>query len=63
MGPSDIVLLCILFVLLLPLCFSSAETAHTFNKLRLRMLVDDGNKKAIVLDKVLSNFQKDAVPV
>ena len=60
MGPSDIVLLCILFVLLLfSAFFSSAETAlTTFNKLRLRMLVDDGNKKAIVLDKVLSNSRK-----
>ena len=60
MGPSDIALLCILFVLLLfSAFFSSAETAlTTFNKVRLRMLVDDGNKKAIVLDKVLSNSRK-----
>ena len=62
MGPSDIALLCILLVLLLlSAFFSSAETAlTTFNKVRLRMLVDDGNKKAIVLDKVLSNSSKDA---
>ena len=60
MGPSDIALLCILFVLLLfSAFFSSAETAlTTFNKVRLRMLIDDGNKKAIVLDKVLSNSRK-----
>ena len=60
MGPSDIALLCILFVLLLfSAFFSSAETAlTTFSKVRLRMLVDDGNKKAIVLDKVLSNSRK-----
>lgn len=60
MGPSDIALLCILFILLLlSAFFSSAETAlTTVNKMRLRMLIDDGNKKAIVLDKILSNPSK-----
>lgn len=60
MGPSDIALLCILLVLLfLSAFFSSAETAMTtMNKMRLRMLVEEGNKKALVLDKVLGNSRK-----
>lgn len=60
MGPSDIALLCILFILLLlSAFFSSAETAlTTVNRMRLRMLIDDGNKKAVILDKVISNPAK-----
>lgn len=60
MGPSDIALLCVLLILLmLSAFFSSAETSlTTINKMRLRMLVEDGNKKAIVLDKVLGNSRK-----
>ena len=50
MGPSDIALLCVLVVLLLfSAFFSSAETAlTTVNKIRLRTLVEEENKKAIV---------------
>lgn len=60
MGPSDIALLCVLVVLLLlSAFFSSAETAlTTVNKMRIRMLVEDGNKKAIKLDKILQNSGK-----
>lgn len=60
MGPSDIAMLCILIVLIfLSAFFSSAETAlTTVNKMRVRMLVDDGVKKAIILDKVISNKSK-----
>ncbi|MCR5737991.1 MAG: hemolysin family protein [Eubacterium sp.] len=60
MGPSDIALLCVLIVLLmLSAFFSSAETAlTTINKLRLRLLVEDGNKKAKTLEKVLSKPRK-----
>ena len=60
MGPSDIALLCVLFVLLLlSAFFSSAETAlTTMNKLRLRMLVENGNNKAKTLEKVLSKPRK-----
>ncbi|MBS5652949.1 MAG: HlyC/CorC family transporter [Eubacterium sp.] len=60
MGPSDIALLCILFILLLlSAFFSSAETAlTTFSRVRLRMLVDEGNKRAIILDQVLNNSRK-----
>ena len=60
MEPSHIVMLCILLILLLfSAFFSSAETAlTTINKVRLRMLVEDGNKRAIILDKVLNNSRK-----
>lgn len=56
MGPSDIALLCILIILLLlSAFFSSAETAlTTMNKMRLRMLIEDGNKRAKILEKILS---------
>ena len=56
MGPSDIALLCVLVVLLLfSAFFSSAETAlTTVNKIRLRTLVEEENKKAIVLNNVLN---------
>ena len=49
MGPSDIAMLCVLLVLiLLSAFFSSAETAlTTVNKMRIRMLVDDGNKTSV----------------
>ena len=60
MEPSHIVMLCILLILLLfSAFFSSAETAlTTINKVRLRMLVEDGDKRAIILDKVLNNSRK-----
>lgn len=60
MGPSDIALLCVLVILILcSAFFSSAETAlTTINKMRLRMLIEEGNSKAIILEKVLSNTQK-----
>ena len=60
MGPSDIALLCVLLILLIfSAFFSSAETAlTTFNRVRLRMLIDEGNKKAMILDKILDNSRK-----
>lgn len=60
MGPSDIALLCILIILLFfSAFFSSAETAlTTLNKVRLRMLVDEGNKSAVLLDHILRNPRK-----
>lgn len=59
-GPSEIALLCVLLILLmLSAFFSSAETAlTTLNRMRLRMLVEEGNKNAIILDKILSNTSK-----
>lgn len=60
MGPSDIALLCVLVILLLlSAFFSSAETAlTTINRMRLRMLIEEGNKNALILEKILSNTQK-----
>lgn len=60
MGPSDIAMLCVLFVLiLLSAFFSSAETALvTVNKMRVRMLLDEGDKRAIILDRIISNSGK-----
>ena len=60
MGPSDIAMLCVLLILLLlSAFFSSAETAlTTVNRMRVRMLVDEGNKKAIRLSKVLQDNRK-----
>lgn len=60
MGPSDIAMLCILLILvLLSAFFSSAETAlTTVNKMKVRMLLEEGNKKAIVLDKVIEHSGK-----
>lgn len=60
MGPSDIPLLGVLLILLLfSAFFSSAETAMTtINRMRLRMLVEEGNKNAILLNKILSNTGK-----
>lgn len=60
MGPSDIAMLCVIFILiLLSAFFSSAETAlTTVNKMRVRMLLDEGNKTAKVLDKVIENSSK-----
>lgn len=60
MGPSDIPLLGVLLILLLlSAFFSSAETAMTtINRMRLRMLVEEGNKNAVVLDKVLKDSRK-----
>ena len=40
-------------------CCNRAETAlTTTNKVRLRMLVEEGNKQAIILDKILGNSRK-----
>lgn len=60
MGPSDIAMLCVIFILLLlSAFFSSAETAlTTVSRVRVRMLIDDGNKKAKTLDTVLDNKPK-----
>ncbi len=62
MGPSptDIAMLCIIFILLLlSAFFSSAETAlTTVSSVRVRMLIDEGNKRALTLDKVLDNKSK-----
>lgn len=52
-------LITILILLLLSAFFSSAETAlTTVNKVRIRSLVEEGNKKAVVVSKVLDNYSK-----
>ncbi|MCR5837395.1 MAG: hemolysin family protein [Lachnospiraceae bacterium] len=60
MGPSDIAMLCILFVLiLLSAFFSSAETALTsVNKMSIRMMLNEGVKRAKMLQKVRDDSGK-----
>lgn len=60
MGPSDIAMLCaIIILIMLSAFFSSAETALvTMNKMRIRMLLEEGNKAAKILDKITSNSGK-----
>ena len=60
METSDIVSFAVLIVLIaLSAVFSAAETALTaVNKLRIKTLAQEGNKRAIVLEKVLSKQPK-----
>lgn len=60
MGPSNIAMLCVLIILLiLSAFFSSAETAlTTVNRVRIRMLLEEGNKSAKVLTEVLEKMPK-----
>lgn len=60
MEPNQITQLIVLVILLaMSAFFSSAETAlMTCNKIRMHTLVEEGNKKAITLEKVLSNQSK-----
>ncbi|MBQ8857472.1 MAG: HlyC/CorC family transporter [Lachnospiraceae bacterium] len=57
MGPSDAILLVVLVILLaLSAFFSSAETSlTTVNRLRIRALVDEGDKRAIALSKIIED--------
>ena len=57
---TDIVqLICIVLLLVLSAFFSSAETAlSTVNKVRIRSLAEEGNKKAIKVTKILDNYGK-----
>lgn len=60
MDPSNVIQLVIVFVLLaLSAFFSSAETAFTTaNKIRLRSLADEGNKKAALALKISGDSGK-----
>ena len=60
MDTSGVIQLVTIFILLvLSAFFSSAETAlTTVNKVRIRSLIDEGNKKAITVDKILNNYGK-----
>lgn len=57
---TDIVqLVCVVLLLFLSAFFSSAETAlSTVNKVRIRTLAEEGNKKAIKVTKILDNYGK-----
>ena len=49
----------ILIMVLLSAFFSSAETSMTMvNKIRIQALVEQGNKTAVILDKVISDSGK-----
>ena len=49
----------IVFLILLSAFFSSAETSMTAaNRIRIRSLAEEGNKRAIILEKVISNSGK-----
>ena len=49
----------IVFLILLSAFFSSAETSMTAaNRIRIRSLAEQGNKRAIILEKVISNSGK-----
>lgn len=57
--PGVIQFFILILLILLSAFFSSAETAlSTVNKLRVRTLVDEENKRAIILQKVLDNYSK-----
>lgn len=60
MDPSVVIQLFVLVILLLlSAFFSSSETAlTTVNRIRVRTLIEEGNKKAIVLGKVIENSGK-----
>lgn len=60
MESSSVVQIIIIFILLLLSgFFSSAETAlSSVNRVRLRSLVESGNKRAALVDKILDNYSK-----
>ncbi len=60
MDPSNLIQLIVLIVLVaLSAFFSSAETAlMTCNKMKLKTRIDEGNKTAVILSKVISNQAK-----
>lgn len=58
-APGVIQLVVILVLVLLSGFFSSAETAlTTVNRVRIRTLIDEGNKRAARVDKILENYSK-----
>lgn len=60
MDPSSAVQLVTIFILvLLSGFFSSAETAFSsINRVRLKAMIDDGSKRAVLVDKILENYSK-----
>ena len=58
-GYSIAQIIIIIILLLLSAFFSSAETAFTMvNKIRIRSLIEDGNKRAITVGKIIDNSGK-----
>lgn len=56
---SIIQIICIILLLAMSAFFSSAETAFiTINKIKIRSLVDKGNKRAVTVDKIINNSGK-----
>ena len=56
---SVVQIIIILVLILLSGFFSSAETAlSSVNRVRLRTLIEDGNKRAAQVDKILDNYSK-----
>ena len=59
MDPLVIQFICLVFLLILSGFFSSAETAlTTVNRVRLKALEEEGNKKAARVNKILDNYSK-----
>lgn len=57
--PGVIQLIVLIVLLILSAFFSSAETAFTtVNKVRLRTLAEDGNKRAVRVEHILSDYSK-----
>ena len=57
--PGVIQLVVLLFLILLSGFFSSAETAlTTVNRVRMRALEEEGNKRAAKVNKILDNYGK-----
>ncbi len=56
---SVVQIVIILILILLSGFFSSAETAlSSVNRVRLRAMMEDGNKRAALVDKILENYSK-----
>lgn len=59
MGEQTVKLMFLVILIGMSAFFSSAETALvTVNKMRIRSLIEEGNKKAIILNKVIENQGK-----
>lgn len=59
MDPSVIQLICLIILVLLSGFFSSAETAlTTVNRVRMRSLEEEGNKRAARVNKLLDKYSK-----
>ena len=60
MGTPDIIMLIVLAILIyLSSFFSSAETAFTtVNRIKIRSLIESGNKRAMTVDRIIENKGK-----